>query len=87
MNFLFLFSGVQGADERDCHTLNVPGCVPDQEVNGRCPVPTDRNKPCVFPFKYEGTTYNECAEHDAGDGEMLKWCSTQVFTSTNHAKE
>ena len=33
-------------------------------------------KPCIFPFKYNGKTYNGC-EKDHED-ETKTWCSTKV---------
>ena len=37
------------------------------------------DKPCIFPFIYNGVTYNHCiwGEHEANfDGDH--WCSTKV---------
>ena len=37
------------------------------------------NKPCIFPFIYEGVTYNHCiwgAQKENFDGDH--WCSTKV---------
>ena len=33
----------------------------------------DVGSPCIFPFIFNGVTYNQCAEDQDG-----KWCSTQV---------
>merc|ERR1712154_43610 len=32
----------------------------------------DTNKACVFPFEFEGVTYNGCTN---ADGEIEPWCS------------
>ena len=37
------------------------------------------NVPCVFPFLFNGTLYNQCAP--GGDGY---WCSTKVDSSGEH---
>ena len=34
----------------------------------------DVGSPCIFPFIFNGVTYNQCAEDQDG-----KWCSTQVL--------
>ena len=44
------------------------------------PCTTDSGKPCVFPFKYLGKTYNECTWALAAE----PWCSTQVDSDGNH---
>ena len=36
---------------------------------------TSSEKSCVFPFIYEGNTYEECTT--VGDGESA-WCATEV---------
>merc|ERR1712080_604296 len=38
------------------------------------------NQMCVFPWKYKGETYNDCAQPD-GDGP---WCSTSTDSEDNH---
>ena len=37
---------------------------------------------CVFPFGYQGKTYNGCTIADAPDNK--KWCSVQVDSDGNH---
>ena len=37
---------------------------------------------CVFPFGYQGKTYNGCTIADAPDNK--KWCSVQVDENGNH---
>lgn len=37
-----------------------------------------KDKPCIFPFKYNGKTYTKCIWER---GELTPWCSTKV---TNH---
>ncbi|XP_052442128.1 cation-independent mannose-6-phosphate receptor [Carassius gibelio] len=39
-----------------------------------CPQVTDKNEVCVFPFKYNGESYNECTTAGMTDGR--KWCAT-----------
>ena len=39
-------------------------------------------KPCIFPFKYNGKTYNGC-EKDHEDGTKT-WCSTKVDSKGHH---
>ena len=37
------------------------------------------NIPCIFPFKFNGRTFNECTWDEDG-----AWCSTQVDKNGNH---
>ena len=39
-------------------------------------------KPCIFPFKYNGTIFNGC-ERDHED-RTKTWCSTKVDSKGNH---
>ena len=39
------------------------------------------NLPCVFPFIFDGQTYNECALDSDG-----YWCSTKVESNSTHIK-
>ena len=39
------------------------------------------NKPCIFPFKYNGKEYNECTTEDYGDS---LWCGT-TYSVTHDA--
>ncbi len=41
-------------------------------------------KPCIFPFTYEGVTYNNCTV--ANDPDNMPWCSTKVDEDGNHVK-
>ena len=34
------------------------------------------DKPCIFPFKYEGSTYNRCTRKDSENNRP--WCATKV---------
>ena len=36
------------------------------------------NKPCIFPFKFNGVLYNECTWTSAHLTEHKPWCSTFV---------
>ena len=38
-------------------------------------------KPCVFPFHYDGRTFNTCTFHDGI--EKKAWCATKVDDSGN----
>ena len=50
-----------------CHTVG--GKIPEN-----CQYSPQKDKPCVFPFKYKGSMYNECTF----DGHDIAWCATQV---------
>ena len=57
-------------------TTTLPGAV----AGGICktlPGSDDPNRPCVFPFTFDGVTYNGCTK-DNGDA----WCATKVTTYT-----
>ena len=41
------------------------------------------NKPCVFPFRYQGTTYYECITKDNGD---IPWCATKVRSDLRYIR-
>ena len=49
----------------------VPGC---NTVSG-----PSANMPCIFPFRFRGVTYNECALDSDG-----YWCSTAVDAAGDH---
>ena len=55
-----------GANQDECYTVSGPGA----------------NKPCIFPFRYNGVSYNTCTL-DAAD-ENKPWCSTLVDDNNNH---
>ena len=42
----------------------------------------DNNKPCIFPFKFQGITYNTCSTVLANENKP--WCSTLVDNSGTH---
>ena len=42
------------------------------------------NKPCIFPFKYNGGTYYACTLDNAHFTENKPWCSTLVDNQGNH---
>ena len=42
----------------------------------------DANKPCVFPFQFEGVAYETCTL--AASTENKPWCSTLVDDAGNH---
>ncbi len=39
-------------------------------------------KPCIFPFTYEGVTYNNCTI--VNDPDDKPWCSTNLDEDGNH---
>ena len=41
------------------------------------------NKPCQFPFRYNGVSYSTCSL-EAADDENKPWCSTLVDENGNH---
>ena len=41
-------------------------------------------KPCIFPFTYDGVTYNNCTI--VNDPDNHPWCSTKVDEAGNHVK-
>ena len=48
---------------RECRTSNSRG--------------NDRNKPCLFPWRFEGKTYDGCITGHGG-----RWCSTKLRDGT-----
>ena len=42
---------------------------------------TEEGKKCVFPFVYNGHTYNSCTCDDSDSG--LAWCATAVNRNRN----
>ena len=40
-------------------------------------------KKCIFPFTWQGNTYNSCA-YDPAQGDEYPWCSTKVDSNGNH---
>merc|ERR1712241_1157547 len=40
------------------------------------------NKPCIFPFRYNGVSYNTCTLVSADENKP--WCSTLVDENNNH---
>ena len=46
-------------------------------------ITVDFSLPCVFPFEYKGTTYNNCT---TAGGSEAKWCATAV-SSTGKMKD
>ena len=56
-----------GASQDECYTVSGPGA----------------NKPCIFPFRYNGVSYNTCTL-DSADEENKPWCSTLVDENNNH---
>merc|ERR1712142_812663 len=42
------------------------------------------NKPCIFPFRWRGITYNECTWVEYHNTEYKPWCSTMVDENGAH---
>ena len=42
------------------------------------------NRPCIFPFRFKGKSYNTCTLKDAEYTNNKAWCSTQVDKFENH---
>ena len=43
------------------------------------PTNYDPNKPCVFPFDYNGVTHTKCT---TGGANGVFWCATEGYTGT-----
>ena len=50
-------------------------------TNGSGCVTDDNNKPCVFPFKYQGKEQNSCIESN-----KKFWCATEVKSNGYYKK-
>lgn len=48
-------------------------CGGSEDTKGSIQMEQTNNKPCKFPFTYEGKTYNDCVEEGTTD---RKWCFT-----------
>ena len=42
------------------------------------------NKPCIFPFRFNGAVYSECTWDQAHLTEHKAWCSTLVDDTGHH---
>lgn len=42
------------------------------------------DKPCIFPFKYDGKIFKTCTYYDYDVGEDQAWCATKVDSSGNY---
>jgi len=87
-------SAGEAATFEDCSTINTPaycnadGRIPPDPIDPPGPPPgacvtdgtrgTDKYAQCLFPFKYGGVTYTECAEWNYGGKQGRRWCSTQT---------
>jgi len=47
-----------------------------------CKTVGDSGLPCIFPFIYDGRTYDKCTTRDSDTGQP--WCATKVENGTNH---
>ena len=47
--------------------------------DNECRVLNDERNPCVFPFHYGNTLYNQCTDVEA----TYFWCATEVDESLN----
>ena len=50
------------------------------EFNILCSDGPEQNKPCVFPFQYQGKEYFECTMKD---NESTYWCGTTYSVTTD----
>ena len=41
-----------------------------------CKTVGSQGKPCIFPFKYAGATYDKCTSRDSDAGQP--WCATEI---------
>ena len=55
-----------GSPQNECYTVSGPGA----------------NKPCMFPFRFNGVNYNTCTLDSAEENKP--WCSTRVDGNNNH---
>ena len=78
-------NGVEGGDNvHMCTQATIPPPPKSQPCTNSWPetVPncTKGGQTCIFPFTYEGVTYNECATDDKGN----RWCSINVDGNLKH---
>eukprot|EP00090_Calanus_glacialis_P046480 TRINITY_DN9154_c0_g1_i1.p1 TRINITY_DN9154_c0_g1~~TRINITY_DN9154_c0_g1_i1.p1 ORF type:complete len:403 (-),score=92.87 TRINITY_DN9154_c0_g1_i1:93-1301(-) len=72
-----------------CAKAELQTCGGASDISGRCaaglqclktclPCKTvgSRGKPCIFPFKYAGSTYDKCTARDSDAGQP--WCATEI---------
>jgi len=72
-----------------CAKAELQTCGGASDISGKCagglqclktclPCKTvgSRGKPCIFPFKYAGTTYDKCTPRDSDSGQP--WCATEL---------
>jgi len=72
-----------------CAKAELQTCGGASDISGKCssglqclktclPCKTvgSRGKPCIFPFKYAGTTYDKCTARDSDNGQP--WCATEI---------
>ena len=45
------------------------------------------NEPCIFPFKFNGITFDECTTESNTEGNLTPWCSTFVNNFGRHVSE
>ena len=66
----------------DCETFYVffsIGNIGCTTVSGSKP-----NASCIFPFKFNGITFDECTTEGTDEGDITPWCSTLVDDSGVH---
>lgn len=56
-------------------TINTNNCVSECQ--------TVRGRNCIFPFNYEGQTYNSCTTTESSSGAA--WCAAEVNSTTGEA--
>merc|ERR1712170_147290 len=65
----------------DCSVSATSGCTEEAITVPSCTTSSgpESGKACVFPFRYNGVVYSECATVD----QSSAWCSTEVDAGGN----
>merc|ERR1712227_1126408 len=65
----------------DCSVSSTSGCTEETITVPSCTTSSgpESGKACVFPFRYKGVVYSECATVD----QSSAWCSTEVDAGGN----
>merc|ERR1712079_958932 len=65
----------------DCSVSTTSGCTEEAITVPSCTTASgpETGKACVFPFRYKGVVYKECATVD----QSAAWCSTEVDAGGN----
>jgi len=65
----------------DCSVSQISGCTQESITVPSCTTTSgpQSGQACVFPFRYKGKVYTECATED----QSAAWCSTEVDVGGN----